>query len=161
MGARGPARGSEAAKAGKGQARGTLPASIPPPPSFLGAEGRGEYERIAAVMVESFTAVDFGPLMLYAADYEQVIALTRQITQEGVNLEGDRGVVLNPAVKALDMAQKRMLKSSQALGLTRKAASATPNVELSKRGARRRADVDAWESGFTDWEGQEDYEADA
>jgi len=141
MGARGPDKGTDSAKAGKGYKRISVGNGIPPPPAFLGKIAQDEYLRLGEVMAESFTAVDYMPLMLYAADYEQVVKLTEQIAKEGINLEGDRGVVLNPAVKALDMAQKRMLKTAQALGLTRPAASTTPNVELQSGGkARKKGD---------------------
>jgi len=155
MGARGPEKGTDSAKAGKGYKRITVGNAVPPPPPFLGKIAQEEYLRLAEVMAESFTGVDYMPLMLYAADYEQVVKLTEQIAKEGINLEGDRGVVLNPAVKALDMAQKRMLKTAQALGLTRPAASTTPNVELQSGGAKKKKRSDESEG----WD--DDDEADA
>jgi len=137
MGARGPRKGSEQAAAGKGYRRGRVAAGIPPPPAFLGKIGRAEYERLAAVMADTLTPTDHGPLTGYAQAYEEVALHTQELMREGYTVEGDRGCVLNPRVRALDLAEKRMIKGAASIGLTRKAASATPNVELQSGGARR------------------------
>jgi len=156
MGARGPDKGTDSAQAGKGYKRITVGNGIPPPPPFLGKVGQEEYLRMAELMIESWTPADFPALASYAAAYEEFVSLHIDIKKEGTNFEGDRGVVLNPKVKALDLAAKRMLKMVEALGLTRKAASATPNVELQSGGARKKKRSD---DELGDWD--DDDESDA
>jgi len=133
MGARGPVPGTEAARAGKGYKRITVGSGIPPPPKWLGQVGQSEYRRVAELMADALTPADHGPLTGYAQAYEEVALHTLELRSEGYTVEGDRGCVLNPRVRALDLAEKRMLKSAAALGLTRKAASTTPNAESKTR----------------------------
>jgi P27 family predicted phage terminase small subunit len=101
---------------------------LPPPPDWLSPEAAAEYQRTAAASF-AITAKDFMTLCSYCEASAEVAEHTRRLRIEGPSIKGHRGSVLNPRVKAREIAQRTLSATAQALGLTPAARARLP-VEI-------------------------------
>lgn len=94
---------------------------VPPCPAWLSPVAKTEYRRVAGLLEKSqlLQKVDLAHLVMYASAWADFQKLTRDIAKEGSTLTGSRGqVVVNPKLKARQIASNQVTISASKLGLS-------------------------------------------
>ena len=101
--------------------------AVPTAPSFLGREGKREWNRVAKLLdaADIVTKLDRAALAMYCAAWDEyceadkLVAEQRKLTGVGVVLQGQTGgYYINPAVNLRTSAWNKVMKAAVEFGLT-------------------------------------------
>ena len=91
----------------------------PNPPTWLSPEARAEWRRLDKALPSGLlTSADRQVMSVAAETWARWVKATRQVNKLGILVEGDRGVVKNPACQIARDAEMTLRQCWSALGLT-------------------------------------------
>jgi P27 family predicted phage terminase small subunit len=91
----------------------------PTPPTWLSREARAEWRRLDKALPPGIlTSADRQVMSVAAESWARWVKATRLVTELGILVQGERGVVKNPALQAARDAEATMRQCWSALGLT-------------------------------------------
>lgn len=75
------------------------PPAAPTPPSWLGREAKAEWRRVVPELdrLGMISLIDRAALVAYCETWETYVAAVRAARKDGVLVQGERGMVKNPA----------------------------------------------------------------
>ena len=93
---------------------------VPPPPSWLSRQGKAEWKKVAAILVERqhLTDADLGTLAAYADAVGQLVEMTTIINSEGAVIATEKGPRKHPAISIQINARNQVRQLAAELGLT-------------------------------------------
>ena len=94
---------------------------IPTCPSFLSPIAKREFKRVATILhkAQAIQKVDLSNLMAYAVAFGEYQQLSKDIAKQGPTVDSVRqGEIVNPRIRARQIAFSQMIRASAKLGLS-------------------------------------------